>query len=371
MRGVSSQYYFFTENCSYQLLALLEVAKPELDLTRAFRVYRPLPHTLPLDSIRALNAILERPTYRPSLALQLKSHLQALKVQGHEAWVLDYVQQKASLDDPRLQAAPAEWQAKMLEAAHDLLYFRTREGDSTGREAKVARGRKLLIARSRLGEQAAFADLPEPRTAPDQAHHSHRWGAGWQWLDQDLAQSSHQNGLLLGGEIEFLNLNVGLADGKPHLLDSRLLAIHAVAPWTRTFPAWSWQASLGSERRLNHTAYFTEGGGGMAVAPHPSWLLHGMLTARAQLDPSRLWAGVQLGSTWQRDRFSVSGEWRGRSTGQRHEQDGHLGLQWHFARDTANHQGLRGSWNRFERQESGVRSRENRYQVQWFYYFGP
>lgn len=40
-------YYYLDENCSYMMLALLEAAKPELDLTSAFHLY-----TIPSDTIK-------------------------------------------------------------------------------------------------------------------------------------------------------------------------------------------------------------------------------------------------------------------------------------------------------------------------------
>ncbi|MFA7614510.1 MAG: DUF4105 domain-containing protein [Candidatus Caldatribacteriota bacterium] len=43
-------YYYFHENCSYHLLSILEVVRPELDLTSNYNVY-----TIPADTIRILD----------------------------------------------------------------------------------------------------------------------------------------------------------------------------------------------------------------------------------------------------------------------------------------------------------------------------
>ena len=58
------EYYFFDENCSYHLLALLQVARPELDLTAPFRLW-----ALPVDTVRVLTSepgLVRRIVYRPA-----------------------------------------------------------------------------------------------------------------------------------------------------------------------------------------------------------------------------------------------------------------------------------------------------------------
>ena len=51
LRGVEFDYYFFDENCSYQLLALLDAARPDLDLQEQFRGW-----VIPADTVRAVVA---------------------------------------------------------------------------------------------------------------------------------------------------------------------------------------------------------------------------------------------------------------------------------------------------------------------------
>ncbi|MGH7788632.1 MAG: DUF4105 domain-containing protein, partial [Candidatus Binatia bacterium] len=49
LRGVEFDYYFFDENCSYQLLALLEAARPDLHLKDQFGVW-----VIPADTVRVV-----------------------------------------------------------------------------------------------------------------------------------------------------------------------------------------------------------------------------------------------------------------------------------------------------------------------------
>ncbi len=47
MDGIASDYYFFDENCSYDLLFLLEAARPSVKLTDQVHAW-----LIPLDSVR-------------------------------------------------------------------------------------------------------------------------------------------------------------------------------------------------------------------------------------------------------------------------------------------------------------------------------
>lgn len=70
------KYYFMDENCSYQLLKLLEIIYPELDLTSHFKVFVP-----PIDTIKVLYKHPELITdinYRPSIFTKVKAHFEKL-----------------------------------------------------------------------------------------------------------------------------------------------------------------------------------------------------------------------------------------------------------------------------------------------------
>jgi hypothetical protein len=69
LRDVAFPYYYFTQNCSFHLLGLLEVARPDLELLDRFPT-----HTIPADSLRAVLeevGLAATPGYRPSAATRL------------------------------------------------------------------------------------------------------------------------------------------------------------------------------------------------------------------------------------------------------------------------------------------------------------
>jgi hypothetical protein len=68
LRGIRTDYYFLDENCSYQLLSLLEIANPKYALKDETRAW-----VLPVDLIRLLRtkSLIKSESYRPSLKSQL------------------------------------------------------------------------------------------------------------------------------------------------------------------------------------------------------------------------------------------------------------------------------------------------------------
>ena len=66
-------YFFFDENCAYHLLGLLQVARPDLELTAQFPLW-----ALPVDSVRALTehaGLVRKIVYRPSSSTLMAERL--------------------------------------------------------------------------------------------------------------------------------------------------------------------------------------------------------------------------------------------------------------------------------------------------------
>ena len=72
-RGITSPYYFLSRNCSYELLGLIEMARPGLDLQSQFPVA-----VIPTDTVRAVlkeKDLLKRVTWRAASGTQLQASL--------------------------------------------------------------------------------------------------------------------------------------------------------------------------------------------------------------------------------------------------------------------------------------------------------
>src|SRR6185503_9730088 len=69
MDEIYSSYFFFSENCSYDLLFLLEAARPSLRLTDRFGWW-----VIPLDTIRVIkeSGLIDSAVYRPSKSTKVE-----------------------------------------------------------------------------------------------------------------------------------------------------------------------------------------------------------------------------------------------------------------------------------------------------------
>lgn len=283
LRGVGFDYYFFTENCSYQLLSLIEVARPEVSLTARFRGWPP--YAIPIDTVRQLEAegVLEEVEYRPAQAQRLKYRLSQLS-EPQRRWVLDYAGKRAGLDDPRLADQADAQRANLLELAHDYLYFQYQESH-LARETGAARAREALVARSRIAVPTEAIEVPVPPVSPDHGHPSGRLSLGYRAGGDRTAalfrvrpayhdRLDPPEGYLAGGEIEFLDLGFIVDEERIDLDEFRALSVQAIAPRDEAFKPWSWQVSTGV-RRFDDPAVqtgrslgaFLDGGGGMAWSP--------------------------------------------------------------------------------------------------------
>lgn len=387
LRGVGFDYYFFTENCSYQLLSLIEVARPGVTLTRRFERFPP--YAIPIETVRELRAegLLIDAEYRPAQAQILKHRLRGLD-DGQRRWVLDYAAQRAGLQDPALTEGSEQQRARMLELAHDYLHFQFLEG-TTDRAAGAPRAREALVARSKLAVPSDFPAVPRPSISPDGGHRSGRTSIGMR-LDDDgrggallrVRPAYHDRldppaGYLAGGEIEFFDLGFLVDSRRIDLDEFRVLSVQAVSPRDQAFKPWSWQVSTGVRRDPTPAirsggsfGAFVDGGGGLAWS-----VFRGAQTyafAFAEADTNRgLEQGYALAAG---SRQGIAVQWSGRFT-QQIEVDAladagggaqdlvrvRFGSQWQF--DTRN--GLRLSL----RHETGEAADRSTLDLVWQRYF--
>lgn len=220
-------YYFIDENCSYQLLALLEVARPELNLMRGFYW-----DATPAATVRAISdapGLLTKVNYRPSLREKIKDRAQVLPLSQQQiakALALGELQLHAPVFTNKTESA----QAKILGLATDYLsYLQASSHKPQGifdhvREADAIEARRELLANRQHGLLAARSnmtvDLPEPLVTepafrPDQGHRSRRIGlrygseASESYAEFDFRWAYHDiydpdSGFIEGAQLEFL-----------------------------------------------------------------------------------------------------------------------------------------------------------------------
>ncbi|MCB9464751.1 MAG: DUF4105 domain-containing protein [Candidatus Eisenbacteria bacterium] len=171
LENINSNYYFFSQNCSYHLLYLLEAARPGLDLTNRFGWW-----VIPLDTIRAAEdvGLVRDPIYRPSKSTKV-SFLAGLSTHEEQRLARDLALGKTSTDEPRLGdggLAP-EARIRVLDLAGEYLQYIYAKGE-VEQEAYVPRFLATLRARSSLGVSGEWRYAIQPPTPPDHGHRSAR-----------------------------------------------------------------------------------------------------------------------------------------------------------------------------------------------------
>jgi len=162
---VAIPYYFFRQNCSYQLIRLLAVARPELDLRHGF----PL-GVIPVDTVRDVLAeigLAGEVRYRPSPAAELRTLLGTLSAEDRRL-ALALSRGEIEPDDARVAGRGPEERGALLGAAYEALKYAFLQGEV---EEDVSRERsyRLLVARSRAA-RGGTPEVPRPAVRPEEGH---------------------------------------------------------------------------------------------------------------------------------------------------------------------------------------------------------
>lgn len=302
MDSVRFAYYFLNKNCSYQLLSLLDVARPSMHLTRQYTWY-----AIPSDTIRSLAdvpGLLGGAEYRPSMQTELRWEVSQLS--ADQKTMADAVaRRRLPLDAPKLAALAPKARAGVLEVAYDELRYRLQsqgrlsgetdedadsEDDSdkagVGDKAMTDFANRILLARSHVPTRSPFASVPRPTTSPDNGHRSLRINASGIYADDNFSLGfrirpayhdllDDPGGYTRGAQINFADLGLRLdpSDGQVKIDDFRLLNIVSLSPRDDLFKPLSFQFDTGARRRPsahvygdapNELGYYLQTGPGLA-----------------------------------------------------------------------------------------------------------
>ncbi len=256
----SFKYYFFTRNCSYQLLTLVDAAKPDLKLSDGFGF-----GVVPANTVRAFIAspgLIGEIRYRPSHVTQMKARRKRLSPE--EAALAARLGKASNGDFVKLDKFAPERRALILDSAQDLLRYR--EGFSNELSTRTAEAeRALLVARGRLGLPPLPAEIPVPRRL-EEGHDTMRWGAGagatndfgfeevsWRGTLHDLISPDY--GYLPDSQLQVLDTRLRF-DNKDHvpyvehlgLVD--IMSLPAWDPWMKS-PAWKVSTGVDQAKELH------------------------------------------------------------------------------------------------------------------------
>lgn len=278
LQGIHSSYFFLDENCSFNLLFLIEAARPELRLTDKTGVF-----VLPTQTIRILleTGILEEPRYRPSQGTRIGKMLSLMREDRQKAAFR--LAHGARDMETVLTRFPPDEQVTILDLAAEYVQIRFARKE-LAKEEYSRLYLQLLRERSRLGTTPGEAYSVVEPSRPETGHGTTKAAAGAGirrgkgFAELELQPEFHtlldpDHGYLRGAQIKFFDtaLRYFFSTDQLRLEKLHLLDIVSVAPCNMFFRPISWKIQTGLEREVlrdgnDRLVYRLGTGGGYAVS---------------------------------------------------------------------------------------------------------
>lgn len=249
-----ADYYFFKENCSYNVLWLLEIARPSLDLVSYFDF-----KAIPLDTIKILtkyDGLIVDSRYRYSNLKKMK-HILNEEIENKE-FLKAYINDEIELPDSLSQSD------KISYLDFKIAYTQyQRSEDGTEKKEYIKNYLKLLKERS-AHKQTRTYNIKSPLD-PLISHDSARIGLFYD--SNDSFETSIKpayndmydivDGYLQGAYIDFFELNFKKQKDKDVKLDRfTLIKIKSYSPQDMIFKPISWGIDAGYEHFKDKDDYF-------------------------------------------------------------------------------------------------------------------
>ncbi|KLD96271.1 hypothetical protein AF74_10615 [Aliarcobacter butzleri L349] len=249
-----ADYYFFKENCSYNVLWLLEIARPSLDLVSYFDF-----KAIPLDTIKILtkyDGLIVDSKYRYSNLKKMK-HILNEEIENKE-FLKAYINDEIELPDSLSQSD------KISYLDFKIAYTQyQRSEDGTEKKEYIKNYLKLLKERS-AHKQTRTYNIKSPLD-PLISHDSARIGLFYD--SNDSFETSIKpayndmydivDGYLQGAYIDFFELNFKKQKDKDVKLDRfTLIKIKSYSPQDMIFKPISWGIDAGYEHFKDKDDYF-------------------------------------------------------------------------------------------------------------------
>ena len=247
-----SDYFFFKENCSYNILWLLEVARNDLDLVSHFTF-----KTVPLDSIKILKSynLVKDSRFRYSNMGKMKNILEK-KIENKE-----YLKAFINEDKPLNESLSTDDKISYLD--FKILYLQyQRANNEYDKKEYLNKYLQLLKQRSSYSKASSY-DIKTPFNPLD-SHDSAKVSFFYDSTDSfelglkpvytDIYDIS--DGYLEGAYIDFFDLNIKKTKDENIKLDKfTLLKIKSLAQQDIIFKPFSWGIDLGYEHFKDQSDY--------------------------------------------------------------------------------------------------------------------
>ncbi len=331
-------YFFFDENCSYRLLALLDASSERIDVTDDFTFT-----ALPVDTIRALQkrGLIDATEYRPSAASTMENKSQQATPQVLKQ-ARKLVEQPSEIQVP-LAGLSEQETIQTLELAYAYARYLAVQKKQANPELRK-RTLEILSARAKYSGSAGFAEIPEPAYRDDQGHLSQRLGvkAGSTLSDTRRGSGSEHlgfidlsyraafhdvldppQGFVPGSQIQMAHLSLRLWEGGAvRLQQLQLVDILSLSQQTHFQRPLAWSVSGGLDRFIGADAELF---GYLHTGLGKAWLtsmgrFYGLAQAQLLADNqfnkgAQFSLGPRVGWLWQGEQFQaqLEGNWQGLS----------------------------------------------------------
>lgn len=255
INGTYSYYYFFTENCSYNMLWLIELARPSVHL-REYFTYQ----VIPLETIHAIKEekLIKNKTYRASkrtVFLEYERLIEKKNLHFPKKIVKEEIDLKDFLKNKNVSKEQKKY---ILEASAELVEYAFTKKDIT-KDEYLLRFHKITKARASL-KKGKKLNIKVP-VNPLNGHKSIRATLG---LGEDNGESTTYLGIrstyhslddisygfLRGTQIEYLNIELSHNNktSETDVEKATLLSIASYAPRSEFFNNISWRTKFGWDR---------------------------------------------------------------------------------------------------------------------------
>jgi hypothetical protein len=235
-------YYFFDENCSLQLLLILEIARPDWRISSHFI------HMIPGESIRRVaevpNAV-RSVRFRPSLQRRLGAQVEALSPEERKQW-------------RQLRAGGAVDGAQRAPLVAYSLYLQTEKQANKDRwpDEQKKREREVLLAIAASKTEVKEAEVPPNGRGPEAGHGAYGIGLGGRFHRHgsaggvlSLRPAYHDlldfdEGYRPNNEFRFPNLSLLWREGRLRLDQGEVFSIVSLTPWNLVSRPFSWRGRV-------------------------------------------------------------------------------------------------------------------------------
>lgn len=277
LQGIYSYYYFFDENCSYNLLFLLDAARPSLRLTesRGLKV-------IPIDTVKQIQkkGLIAQVDYRPSKTTRIR-YMGSQLSDEYQNHVLRIAKEKIDPEDIVAMDISLENKMRILDMAVELIQYQYTKKE-IDREHYTSLFLKTLKVRSRI--QASSEELyhiPEP-AHPETGHSSNRLGIGFGFRKSAFFEEfrfrpayhsllDNDRGYDPGAQIQFLNIDLRHYNEEDRFVLESLdfIDIISVSQRDRFFKPYSWRVKTGLRQKYlgnekEHLIFNLNTGGGLS-----------------------------------------------------------------------------------------------------------